>query len=116
MMPYSGSVDSTGALLGFDVIECGVSPAVRGIWYSYAGTGNNATFSINTTSFRYPRMTVFAGDCTSRACIQEHSYGSENAVSYDWLTEGGLMYYFFISGNDFYEVGLFSVSLAVSYF
>lgn len=98
-LPFVSSSTTLGAFSDFEVERCGISPAVRGVWYSLVGSGTAVAIDVQSTFVS--EVAVFTGECGFLRCVS--SSGFENgalASTLTFLAEANANYYMLVTGNN----------------
>lgn len=95
---YTGST-ATATSTGDPTAYCGVTPGAAGVFYKFAGNGQNITASLCASSYD-TRLNVYSGSCGSYTCItgdDDGCGGTQSTVTFPSST--GTTYYLLINGN-----------------
>jgi uncharacterized repeat protein (TIGR01451 family) len=83
---------------GAPTFTCGTGPGSGGLWYTYTGTGDVATFSLCGSSFN-TRMQILTGSCGSFTCVggNDDFCGLQSQVAI--ASSLGTVYYIYVYGS-----------------
>lgn len=92
----SGTTTGAGAE---SLPNCGTSITAPAVWYSFAGTGEEVTFSMcNGTSYN-SKISVFSGSCNALFCEGGNNSGCGDDGFVTLVTQTGTEYFILVHGN-----------------
>jgi hypothetical protein len=84
------------------------------VWYQITPTSDAiGVATISNQAFR-AQVSVFSGACGSLSCIYTSSYSSYSDRTVTWPAVTGTDYYIAVSGDDFFDKGIFDITVEVS--
>lgn len=83
------------------------------LWYSFVGTGQNATASLCGSSFDTD-VTIYAGNCNTLICSAYNDDGCGVSSLVTWFAASGVTYYIRVAGYSNTDFGTFSLSIQCS--
>ncbi|EDM45507.1 CHU large protein; mannosidase-related protein [unidentified eubacterium SCB49] len=100
---------STATETGEVVDFCGTGDGAPGVWYSFAGTGDNITVSLCDSSYD-TKLQVFTGNCNGPVCIDgsDDACGTQSEVTFTSDSNSNYLIYVFGFGT---SVGEFTLEI-----
>ncbi len=76
---------------------CGTGEAAPGVWYSFAGTGDNITVSLCASTYD-TKLQIFSGNCNGPACIDgtDDDCGAQSEITF--TSDASTNYLFYVFG------------------
>jgi uncharacterized repeat protein (TIGR01451 family) len=83
---------------GAPTFTCGTGPGSGGLWYTYTGTGDVATFSLCGSAYD-TRIQVFTGSCGTFTCVSGNNDSCNTQSEVSIISALGTVYYVYVYGS-----------------
>jgi hypothetical protein len=107
---YAGTT-ATATTGGDPIAYCGTTPGAAGVFYVLAGTGNNVTADVCTSSYD-TKMNIYSGSCAALNCLNGNDDFCGFSSQVTFPTTIGVNYYIFINGYSATDIGTFTLHIA----